>query len=127
MLAIVRHTAPAPDVDDDHCGMRTDTGTEVLGEVKVTLRMTISRPVSLGVRRPSGTRDQFFFFLRFSFRQCSLLFLVPSLTRGLVCNLLFLLVLARAAPLGFALSDERSGRYQSISVSMPSVTLSTTN
>jgi hypothetical protein len=32
-------------------------------KVKVTLRPTISRPVCLGVRRPSGTRNQFFFLL----------------------------------------------------------------
>jgi hypothetical protein len=32
-------------------------------QVKVTLRPTISRPVRLGVRRPSGTRDQFFYLL----------------------------------------------------------------
>jgi hypothetical protein len=34
-------------------------------EVEVTLRTTISRPVRLGVRRPSGTLDQFFFLLEF--------------------------------------------------------------
>jgi hypothetical protein len=34
-------------------------------KVKVTLRPTISRPVRLGVRRPSGTRDQFFVLLEF--------------------------------------------------------------
>jgi hypothetical protein len=32
-------------------------------KVKVTLRPTICRPVRLGVRRPSGTRNQFFFLL----------------------------------------------------------------
>jgi hypothetical protein len=32
-------------------------------KVKVTLRPTISRPVRLGVRRPSGTCDQFFYLL----------------------------------------------------------------
>jgi hypothetical protein len=36
-------------------------------KVKVTLRPTISRPVRLGVRRPSGTRDQFFFLLEIFF------------------------------------------------------------
>jgi hypothetical protein len=38
-----------------------------------------------------------------------LLFLAPYLTRGRVCNLLLLLVLASAVTLGPALSDERSG------------------
>jgi hypothetical protein len=33
-------------------------------EVEVNLRPTVSRPVCLGVGNPSGTRDQFFFYLR---------------------------------------------------------------
>jgi hypothetical protein len=32
-------------------------------KVKVTLQPTVSQPVHLGVRHPSGTRDQFFFLL----------------------------------------------------------------
>jgi hypothetical protein len=32
-------------------------------KVKVTLRPTICRPARLGVRRPSGTRDQFLYLL----------------------------------------------------------------
>jgi hypothetical protein len=32
-------------------------------EIEVKLRPTVSRPVSLGVRHPSGTRDQFIFLL----------------------------------------------------------------
>jgi hypothetical protein len=38
-------------------------------EVEVNLRPTVSRSVCLGVRRPSGTWDQFFFLLEISFRQ----------------------------------------------------------
>jgi hypothetical protein len=58
-------------------------------EVKVTLRLTVSRPICPGVRRPSGTCDQFYFLLEIFFRQlrfCT--FVAPSLTRGGVCNLL---------------------------------------
>jgi hypothetical protein len=68
---------------------------------------------SLCVRHPSGTRDQFFFLLEIFFRQLRVCyFVVPSLTRGRVCNFLLLLGLARAVPLGSALSDEMSGRCQ---------------
>jgi hypothetical protein len=76
---------------------------EVEIEVEVNLRPTVSRPVCPGVRRPSGTRDQFFFLSEFSFRQLRLCYFVaPSLTRGRVCNLLvqLLLGLARALTLG---------------------------
>jgi hypothetical protein len=40
-----------------------------LVKVKVPLRLTVSRPVRLGVRRPSGTHDQSFFILEIFFRQ----------------------------------------------------------
>jgi hypothetical protein len=36
-------------------------------KVQVTLRPTISRRVRHGVKRPSGTRDQFFFLLEIFF------------------------------------------------------------
>jgi hypothetical protein len=71
--------------------------------VEVSLRPTVSRPVGLGVRRPSGTCDQFLFLLEISFRQLRVCYFVaPSLTRGRVCNLLvqLLLGLARAVSLG---------------------------
>jgi hypothetical protein len=56
--------------------------------VAVNLRPTVSRPVCPGVRRPSGTYDQFFFLLEISFRQLRLCYFVAlSLTRGRVCNL----------------------------------------
>jgi hypothetical protein len=59
-------------------------------EVEVNLRPTVSRPVCLGVRRPSGTRDQFFFLLEIFFKQLRVCYFVaPSLTRGRVCNLLY--------------------------------------
>jgi hypothetical protein len=59
-------------------------------EVAVNLRPTVSRPVCLGARHPSGTSDQFFFLLEISFRQVRLCYFVaPSLTRGRVCNLLY--------------------------------------
>jgi hypothetical protein len=59
-------------------------------EVEVNLRPTVSRPVCLDVRRPSGTRDQFFFLIEISFRQLRVCYFVaPSLTRGRVCNLLY--------------------------------------
>jgi hypothetical protein len=56
----------------------------------INLRPTVSRPVCPGVRRPSETRDQFFFLLEISFRHLRhCYFVAPSLTRGRVCNLLY--------------------------------------
>jgi hypothetical protein len=75
------------------------TDKRCLVKVKVTLQPTVSRSVCLGVRRPSGTRDQFFCLLEIFFRQLRVCYFVaPSLTRGLVCNLLLVLVLASAVP-----------------------------
>jgi hypothetical protein len=69
--------------------------------ILVNLRPTVSRPVCLGVRRPPGTCDQFFFLLEIFFRQLRVCYFVaPSLSRGRVCNLLLLLGLARAVTLG---------------------------
>jgi hypothetical protein len=59
-------------------------------KVEVNLRPTVSRPVSLGVRRPSENRDQSFFLLEISSRQLRVCnFVAPSLTRGQVCNLVY--------------------------------------
>jgi hypothetical protein len=56
----------------------------------VNLWLTVSRPVCPGVRRPSGTCNQFFFLLEISFRQLRVCnFVAPSLTRGRVCKLLY--------------------------------------
>jgi hypothetical protein len=64
--------------------------------VEVNLRPTVSQPVCLGVRRPSGTRDQFFFLVEISFRLLRVCYFVePSLTRGRAC----ILSLARAVTL----------------------------
>jgi hypothetical protein len=58
-------------------------------EDEVNLRPTVSRPVCPGVRRPSGTCDQFFFRHEISFRQLRLwYFVAPCLTRRRVYNLL---------------------------------------
>jgi hypothetical protein len=58
-------------------------------EVEVNLRPTVSRPVCLGVRRPSRTFDRFFFLLEISFTHLRVCYFVASsLTRGWVCNLL---------------------------------------
>jgi hypothetical protein len=79
------------------------TETVQLGayEVEVTLGPTVSRPVRLGVKHPSGTHDQNFFLLEILFRQLRVCYFVASsLTRGRVCKLLLLLVLASAVTLG---------------------------
>jgi hypothetical protein len=72
-------------------------------EVEVTLRPTVSQPACPGVRRPSGTWDEFCFLLEISFRLLRVCYFVaPSLTRGRVCNLIvqLLLGLARAVACG---------------------------
>jgi hypothetical protein len=59
-------------------------------EVEVNLRPTVSWPLCLGIRHPSGTRYQFLFLLEIFFRQLRVCYVVaPSLTRGRVCNLLY--------------------------------------
>jgi hypothetical protein len=52
-------------------------------QVKITLRLTVSWPVSLGVKPHLGFKTRFCYFKQLQF--C--LYGVPSLTRGWVCHL----------------------------------------
>jgi hypothetical protein len=57
-------------------------------------RQSVGQSASLDVRHPSWTRDRFFFILEISFRRLRVCyFVVPSLTRGRVHNLLVQLLL----------------------------------
>jgi hypothetical protein len=67
--------------------------------VKVILQPTISRPVYPGVRPQLGPVTNFSFSSKFSLDSCRFFYsMVPSLTRGCVCNLLLLLGLASGDP-----------------------------
>jgi hypothetical protein len=65
--------------------------------LSLMLRPTVSRPVCLGIKHPSGAYDQIFITV-IQLRVCSCGEL--SLTRGRICRLQLLLVLASAITLG---------------------------
>jgi hypothetical protein len=72
------------------CMVPTASNSSLNSRSRSYIRPAVSRPVCRGVRRPSGTCNQFYFLLEIFFRQLQVCNIVtPSLTRGRVCNLLY--------------------------------------
>jgi hypothetical protein len=92
-VGIVRWRTKAPEFKFLKCHRSLYMCPSLGPQVKDMLQLTVSRPVSPGVKHPSGVQGQIFVTVRL-LRVCCCE--APSLTKGRVCRLQFLEVLASA-------------------------------